>query len=74
MDDVPANLPGLLYAHKIQGKAASVGFDWDAVTGAMAKVGEELSELEEAIAASPQGPPQPGGPACATNSVIFSSQ
>ena len=63
MDDVPANLPALLYAHKIQGRAASVGFDWDAASGALAKVGEELSELDEAMAAAPEGLPAPGGPA-----------
>ncbi len=50
MDDVPRNLPALLYAHKIQRKAASVGFDWDDVTGALPKIAEELSELSEAIA------------------------
>ena len=60
MANVPANLPALLYAHKIQGKAASVGFDWDRAEGAMAKIGEELSELEEAMAAVPTGAPAPG--------------
>src|SRR5439155_17757166 len=28
MDDVPASLPALLYAHKIGRRAASTGFDW----------------------------------------------
>ena len=28
MDGVPGNLPSLLYAFKVQSKAASVGFDW----------------------------------------------
>ena len=49
MDEVPRNLPALLYAHKIQRKAASVGFDWPDVAGALAKIGEELSELGEAL-------------------------
>ncbi len=51
MDDVPRNLPALLYAHKIQRKAASTGFDWADVNGALPKIAEELSELREAIAA-----------------------
>jgi MazG family protein len=45
-------LPALLYAHKIQRKAASVGFDWDDVDGAMPKIGEELDELREAMASA----------------------
>jgi tetrapyrrole methylase family protein/MazG family protein len=52
MDEVPRNLPALLYAHKIQRKAASVGFDWPDVEGAFPKIGEELAELREAVAAS----------------------
>jgi tetrapyrrole methylase family protein/MazG family protein len=63
MTDVPANLPALLYAHKIQGKAASVGFDWASAAGAMPKIAEELSELEMAIAAAPDGGPPSAGPA-----------
>jgi tetrapyrrole methylase family protein / MazG family protein len=51
MDDVPRDLPALLYAHKIQRKAASAGFDWEGVEGAFPKIGEELSELADAIAA-----------------------
>ena len=53
MDGVPRNLPALLYAHKIQRKAASVGFDWQDARGALDKVGEELAELSEALACAP---------------------
>jgi tetrapyrrole methylase family protein / MazG family protein len=63
MDDVPRDLPALLYAHKIQRKAASAGFDWDGAEGAMPKIGEELSELAEAIAA--EGPGGAEGPGAA---------
>jgi uncharacterized protein YabN with tetrapyrrole methylase and pyrophosphatase domain len=28
MDGIPATLPALLYAHKVQRRAASEGFDW----------------------------------------------
>jgi MazG family protein len=61
MDDVARNLPALLYAHKIQRKAASVGFDWDDVTDALPKIGEELSELSEAIAGRGDGRPADAG-------------
>ena len=52
MDDVPSNLPALLYSDKIQGKAASVGFDWDGAEGPVDKVKEELAELVEAVSAA----------------------
>jgi tetrapyrrole methylase family protein/MazG family protein len=51
MDGIPGVLPSLLYAYKVQRKAASVGFDWDDVTGAYPKVTEELAELGQAAAA-----------------------
>ena len=49
MDGVPGNLPSLLYAFKLQSKAASIGFDWEDAAGAWGKIGEELSELEQAV-------------------------
>jgi tetrapyrrole methylase family protein / MazG family protein len=45
MDGVPAALPALLHALKVQRRAAGEGFDWDSVEGTYAKVGEELAEL-----------------------------
>ncbi|MDP9072562.1 MAG: nucleoside triphosphate pyrophosphohydrolase, partial [Actinomycetota bacterium] len=50
MEGIPNHLPALMYAHKAQRKAASVGFDWDAVAGAWPKIDEELGELQAAIA------------------------
>lgn len=44
--DVPLNLPSLSRAAKLQKRAASVGFDWDDVHGPIAKVREELMEVE----------------------------
>lgn len=49
--DVPLNLPALSRAAKLQKRAASVGFDWDSVHGPIAKVREELLEVEEALIA-----------------------
>jgi tetrapyrrole methylase family protein / MazG family protein len=53
MDGVPGNLPSLLYAFKLQSKAASVGFDWKNATEAWPKVEEELGELREALEGDP---------------------
>ena len=44
--DVPESLPGLLHARKVQRRAAAVGFDWPGLDGALAKMREELAELD----------------------------
>lgn len=46
---VGKGLPGLLRAAKLQKKAAKVGFDWPVETGVIAKIHEELLELQSAI-------------------------
>ena len=48
--DVPASLPGLLQARKLQRRAVAAGFDWPDLEGPLAKVREELGELEAEIA------------------------
>lgn len=50
VDGVPRALPALLRAQRTGEKASRVGFDWPDVSGALAKVREELAELEVAIA------------------------
>jgi tetrapyrrole methylase family protein / MazG family protein len=55
MDGIAGNLPALVYAHKVQRKAASVGFDWAEPGGALDKVHEELGEVRESLAPG-QGP------------------
>src|SRR5436309_11309436 len=50
---VPAALPALVRAERITEKAAAVGFDWPDVQGVLAKVREELSELDEAMGGKP---------------------
>ena len=47
---VGKGLPGLLRAAKLQKKAAKVGFDWPEESGVVAKIREELMELEVAMA------------------------
>lgn len=51
MDDVPAALPALPRAQKLQKRAALVGFDWPDPQSVFAKLDEERAELEQAIAA-----------------------
>lgn len=47
-DGIPSALPSLAYAHKVQKKAAKVGFDWPDVDGALPKIAEEAAELRVA--------------------------
>ena len=42
-------LPALVRGQKLQRRAASVGFDWDAIDGVFDKVREELDECRQAI-------------------------
>jgi XTP/dITP diphosphohydrolase/tetrapyrrole methylase family protein/MazG family protein/ATP diphosphatase len=44
---VPENLPGPLYARKIQQRARSVGFEYPDVEGALADLDDELRELRD---------------------------
>src|SRR5712691_1784503 len=43
---LPPSLPPLLMAYRLQERAAGVGFDWPDAKGPMAKVKEEIAELE----------------------------
>jgi MazG family protein len=55
--DVPASLPALLQARKLQRRAVAAGFDWPDLTGPLAKAREELAELETEVARA--GEPSP---------------
>jgi MazG family protein len=46
--EVPQNLPSLLYARKVQRRAASSGFDFPGVEGPIQSVRDELAEVEAA--------------------------
>lgn len=46
---VGKGLPSLLRASKLQKKAAKVGFDWPVEIGVLAKIREELLELQAAV-------------------------
>lgn len=49
LDGVPAAMPALLRAERVQHKAAAVGFDFPDAEGAWAKVVEETAEVREAL-------------------------
>jgi MazG family protein len=49
LGDQPKGLPALVAAYRIQEKAGAVGFDWPEATGALAKVREEIDEIEGAM-------------------------
>ena len=61
VDGLPADLPSLHRAFRLQDRAAGVGFDWPDATGAAAKVEEELAEVRAEVARgaepSPHGVP-----------------
>jgi tetrapyrrole methylase family protein/MazG family protein len=56
LSGVPKELPALLRAHRVQEKAARVGFDWEHVRDVFAKVREEIGELESAVGQGETGP------------------
>jgi ATP diphosphatase len=46
LDEVPRALPVLMAAVKLQAKAGKVGFDWNDLRAVIAKIREELDEVE----------------------------
>jgi nucleoside triphosphate diphosphatase len=55
---VPETLPALLYARKLQRRAAAIDFEYPDTAGALADLDDELRELKEAIAAAGEKPPE----------------
>jgi MazG family protein len=51
LNGVPVALPALLRALRVGEKVSKVGFDWPNAAGARAKIDEELTELDHALAA-----------------------
>jgi MazG family protein len=60
---VPETLPALLYARKLQRRAAAIEFEYPDTAGAIADLDDELRELNEALAevgeTSPEAEPHP---------------
>jgi len=51
LDGVPRGLPALMQAMEISKRVVKVGFEWPDLAGVLAKVEEEVAELEAALAA-----------------------
>lgn len=49
LEGVPASLPSIAKAHRIQDKARNAGFDWEQKEDVWEKVEEELEELKQEI-------------------------
>jgi XTP/dITP diphosphohydrolase len=49
LDGVPASLPSLLRAERIQEKAGAAGFQWPDAAGAWVKFEEEIQEFKQAL-------------------------
>ncbi len=52
-EGLPVSLPSLHRAHRLQDRAAGVGFDWPDVNGPSEKVEEELTEVRSELVKSP---------------------
>ncbi|HEX5580368.1 MAG TPA: nucleoside triphosphate pyrophosphohydrolase, partial [Gemmatimonadaceae bacterium] len=52
VDGLPVDLPPLHRAHRLQDRAAGVGFDWPDAAGPAAKVAEELEEVRAHLPAA----------------------
>ena len=49
LEGVPRDLPSLLRAHRLQERAARVGFDWNRIDEALPKLDEEMAEFKESL-------------------------
>jgi len=49
LEGIPKALPALLKAHRLQDRAARVGFDWEHISQVLEKVEEETAEFKEAL-------------------------
>ena len=54
LDGVPAHLPSLLKAYRVQQKVSRVGFDWTKAEDIIAKLDEEVAEFKEALSSEPE--------------------
>ena len=55
LEGIPKQLPSLLRAHRLQERAARVGFDWRHLSEALPKLDEEIAELKETLSSGDAG-------------------
>lgn len=55
LEGIPRELPALVRAHRIQSRAARVGFEWKKIEDVFAKLDEELDEFRDAFENKNQG-------------------
>jgi uncharacterized protein YabN with tetrapyrrole methylase and pyrophosphatase domain len=55
---VPETLPALLYARKLQRRAAAIDFEYPDAAGALADLDDEVRELREALAEAGEPAPE----------------
>ena len=58
LQGVPASLPAMVKAYRIQEKAKQVGFEWENAAQVWDKVQEEIGELFELLPLQPNDPPE----------------
>ncbi len=58
-EGLPTGLPALHRAHRLQDRAAGVGFDWSDTEGPARKVEEELAEVRELLPEAERDPARP---------------
>jgi tetrapyrrole methylase family protein/MazG family protein len=49
LEGVPRSMPALIRAHRLQERAARVGFDWSKIDEALPKLDEEIAEFKESL-------------------------
>ena len=49
LEGVPQSMPSLIRAHRLQERAARVGFDWNRIDEALPKLDEEIAEFKESL-------------------------
>jgi tetrapyrrole methylase family protein/MazG family protein len=49
LEGIPETLPSLLRAHRLQDRAAKVGFDWNKIADVLNKLDEEMKEFKKAL-------------------------
>jgi len=55
---VPDSLPALLFARKVQRRAAAIGFEYPDTAAALADLDDEVRELHDALAEAGERPPE----------------